>query len=137
MVQIYFEAPHSDTHILGQGNTSDTPKQISTELRSYSINVRGRNNAAWHQQSGHAYSSLQTPANTGSISRALAHVPHSRMPSGPASQAHGVNNFAETPDHPQSPSLYHAKLRHDGHYIHIPQFERSGASAGYQSFSES
>lgn len=137
MVQIYFEAPHSDTHILGQGNTSDTQKHTLTELRPFLTNAQDGNNAAWHQQSFYSNSSPQTPANSGSISHVLAHVPCARIPSGPASHPHGVNNFAETSNYPRSPSFYHPGLQRDSRHIPTPQFERSGASAGYQSFSES
>ena len=137
LVQIYFEAPHSDTHILGQDSTSDTQKYISTQLRPYSARARGGIRVAWHQQSFCSYSSPQTPANAGPISHALAHVSQPQMPPGPVSYAHGVNNFVETSSYPPHPSFRHPGLQHDSHFIHVPQLERSGASAGYQSFSES
>lgn len=137
MIGIYFEAPHSDTHILGQGSTTDTQKHILTHLRPYSTSARGGNNAALHQQNFYSRSSPQSPGDTGSISHALAHVPGTRMPSGPISHAHEVYNFAENPNYPLFPSLHRPGLLHDSQRIHIPQFDRSGASAGYQSFPES
>lgn len=137
MVQIYFEAPHSDTHILRQDITGDTQKHILTELRPYSPNMRGGTNAAWHQQSFSSYASPQTPPNTGPISHALAHVPRTRMPSDPACHARGVNDSIETPNYPLYHRPHHAGLQRDSHCFHIPQFKGSGASAAYQSLSES
>lgn len=138
MAQTYFEAPHSDTHVLWQDNISDTQKHISTELRPFSTNARGANKAVLHQQSLYPYSSPQTPANMDYYSsHGLAHVSRAQIPSGPACHAHEAKNFAENPNFHLVPGLYHAGLQRVVHRIQIPRFERSGTSAGYQSLSES
>lgn len=136
MVQIYFEAPHFDTHILGRENTSDTQKHILTQLRPYSPNARGGNNAAWYQQSFCSYPSPQTPANNGPTSLALAHVPCARIPPVPVSHPYGASGFVETSNCPLYPSVHHPGHQPGSHSIHVPPFESNDASAGYQNFSE-
>ena len=94
MIQTYFEAPHSDTNILGRDNIGDTHKHILTKSRSYPPKTRGKHSDALHQQSFCSNSSTKPPVNNGAMSLALAHVlPGVQMAPGSVSHAHGVSSF--------------------------------------------
>lgn len=123
MIQIYFEAPHSDTDILGRNNTGDTHKHILTKPRSYPPKARGKPSEALHQQSFCSYSSTKPPVNSGVMSLTLAHVSGAQTPPGSVSLAHRVSSFQ------------HPGLQLDNYSVSVRQFERSGSSTDYQEIS--
>lgn len=136
MVQTYFEAPHSDTDILGRDNTVDTHKYVLTQSRSYPPKGRGKPSDVLHQPSFYSYSSPRPPVNNELISLALAHVPRAQMPPGSVSHARGVKEFMETSKYPPHPNFQHPGRQPDSRTVQVPHFESSGASAGYQNVAE-
>lgn len=134
MVQIYFEAPHSDTRILGQCDTCNTQKHKLADLRPYSTHAQDKNHARWHQQCFNPNPSSQAPTNSGSISHVLAHVSPDQLPFGLAGHAHEISHFADISSYPRPPSLCHPRLHRNRYQNTTGQYERGTVSTAHQKF---
>lgn len=136
MIQIYFEAPHCDTHAIGSSEIDDCQKLVLAKLNPYSTKVQDENYAPRHQQHYHSNLSQPTPTSSGAFFRYPPHNSGAQIPGRPASHAHGVTSFAETSRYPQSSSSDCSAVHNVSRQIHSRPIDRVSASAGHRIFPE-